>query len=135
MLFLSHTPFQEIQNYCVSTNTVHLYTTLKVTEFRCSRNTIFSQGRNYLQVKPSIKYWQRSIFPTPCSIPHVLHHKRGLPRAGVPRSRVLSPADVPPALPTAPAHLEQLYVGMTSPATKTRPLLGWDGAAVSQGAT
>lgn len=61
MLFLSRVSFQEIRNYRVPANTVHLDAKWKVTEccFRCSRNTIFSQGRNYLQVKPSIKYRPR----------------------------------------------------------------------------
>lgn len=154
MLFLSRVSFQEIRNYRVPANTVHLDAKWKVTEccFRCSRNTIFSQGRNYLQVKPSIKYRPRRFshasfraggqdavrHPT-LFVPQTCVCGGGgggaAPTRGVPVFCVLLPVDVTPALPAAPAHLKQLYVGMTSPATKMQPLLGWDTAAVKQGAT
>lgn len=106
MLILSPVSFQEKPNYSVPTNAVPLYTKLWSPASEALEAQLLAKVEITSQWSPLFNTGPEAFLPR--STTHFPYHNPGLPCAGVSRYCVLLPANVTPALPTAPEHLKQL---------------------------
>lgn len=133
LLLLSHVPFQGIQNYCVPTNTVPIFTL----NWKWASNALETQLLAKVEITSKwsslLNTGQEAFFPHKlpafhavtrrCTASHTFSKANGgCAEPGCPDTAFYCPWTW--HLPS-PQHLHQLSVGMASPATKTQPLLGW----------